>query len=347
MLFMTRIAESLHRWTTPTSLQPVFHSPQALKAALDRERARSDRSGTVFSFLTFTGPEGGPRASLEHVISVLKGRLRTTDEFGYLDGRRIGVVLLDAPATQAWLIADAVLGDWPPELPRPACDVFSYPNREPIVARASPEERPGDEVNVNRPGSIAASAQLARPIQRMEPLFSRGMPAWKRGVDIIGSTVGLVLAAPVIGLAVIAIRLSSPGPAIFRQERAGHCGVPFTIFKLRTMQLDADARKQELSGQNEQDGPAFKITNDPRVTPLGRYLRKTSIDELPQLWNVLRGEMSLVGPRPLPVAEAEACEGWQHRRVDWHLAGGGPVAHGVRRLGPHGHALHSRPLDPE
>jgi exopolysaccharide biosynthesis polyprenyl glycosylphosphotransferase len=232
------------------------------------------------------------------VISVLKGRLRTTDEFGYLDGRRIGVVLLDAPATQAWLIADAVLGDWPPELPRPACDVFSYPNREPIVARASPEERPGDEVNVNRPGSIAASAQLARPIQRMEPLFSRGMPAWKRGVDIIGSTVGLVLAAPVIGLAVIAIRLSSPGPAIFRQERAGHCGVPFTIFKLRTMQLDADARKQELSGQNEQDGPAFKITNDPRVTPLGRYLRKTSIDELPQLWNVLRGEMSLVGPRP-------------------------------------------------
>jgi lipopolysaccharide/colanic/teichoic acid biosynthesis glycosyltransferase len=93
-------------------------------------------------------------------------------------------------------------------------------------------------------------------------------------------------------------------------------GRSFTIYKIRTMVPDAEAQKLKLRGHNEQDGPAFKIKDDPRVTRIGKFLRKTSIDELPQLWNVLRGDMTLVGPRPLPVTESNACEGWQRRRLD-------------------------------
>jgi lipopolysaccharide/colanic/teichoic acid biosynthesis glycosyltransferase len=102
----------------------------------------------------------------------------------------------------------------------------------------------------------------------------------------------------------------------FKQWRSGRGGRPFLCYKFRTMVVDAESRKKQLLARNEQDGPAFKIQDDPRVTPLGRFLRKTSIDELPQFWNVLRGEMSLVGPRPLPCHEAEACRGWLRRRLD-------------------------------
>src|SRR5262249_28347556 len=114
----------------------------------------------------------------------------------------------------------------------------------------------------------------------------------------------------------IAIKLTSRGPVLFKQWRTGRGGRPFLIWKFRTMGVDAEARKAELAQLNEQDGPAFKIRNDPRITRLGRILRKTSLHELPQLWNVLRGDMSLVGPRPLPCAEADSCEGWQRRRLE-------------------------------
>jgi len=112
------------------------------------------------------------------------------------------------------------------------------------------------------------------------------------------------------------IKLVSPGPAVFRQERTGLGGVRFTLFKLRTMRLDAQARQAELCPRNEVDGPAFKIAADPRVIRFGRFLRTSSIDELPQFWNVLRGDMSLLGPRPLPCHESDDCLPWHRRRLD-------------------------------
>jgi lipopolysaccharide/colanic/teichoic acid biosynthesis glycosyltransferase len=126
----------------------------------------------------------------------------------------------------------------------------------------------------------------------------------------------MIALSPLMSLAWLAVRLTSKGPAIFKQQRAGLGGKPFLIFKFRTMCIDAEAKIQELRKHSEQDGPAFKMTNDPRVTPVGAFLRKTSIDELPQLWNVIIGDMTLVGPRPLPLSESEACEGWQRRRLD-------------------------------
>ena len=125
----------------------------------------------------------------------------------------------------------------------------------------------------------------------------------KRGLDVCGAAVGLVLTSPLLLVIAAAIRMTSNGPAPFCQQRAGLGGVPFVIYKFRTMVVDAERNKRELRRQSEQDGPAFKLRADPRVTCLGRLLRSTSLDELPQLWNVLRGDMSLVGPRPLPMEE--------------------------------------------
>lgn len=150
----------------------------------------------------------------------------------------------------------------------------------------------------------------------VQQLLVHPMPAWKRALDVVGAIVGLVVLFPLMALAALGIRLTSPGPIIFRQKRSGLGGKPFIIYKFRTMRVDAEARKQELRPLSEQDGPAFKLENDPRLTRLGRFLRKTSIDELPQLVNVLWGDMSLVGPRPLPCDEADACRPWQRRRLD-------------------------------
>jgi lipopolysaccharide/colanic/teichoic acid biosynthesis glycosyltransferase/glycosyltransferase involved in cell wall biosynthesis len=130
------------------------------------------------------------------------------------------------------------------------------------------------------------------------PCQSITIRAIKRLLDVIGAGIGLILSAPIIALAALAIRLESHGPVIFRQPRAGEFGKPFTIFKLRSMVDGADRMVPEMLSMCNLKGPAFKIPNDPRVTRVGRILRRWSLDELPQFWNVLRGEMSLVGPRP-------------------------------------------------
>lgn len=137
----------------------------------------------------------------------------------------------------------------------------------------------------------------------------------KRLLDIAISGVALLLLSPVLIAAALAIKLTSPGPVLFLQERIGFNKRRFKIFKFRTMVQNAEKLMPELEKLNEMGGPVFKIKNDPRITPVGRFLRRSSIDELPQLLNVLKGDMSLVGPRPLPVRDYEGFnEDWQRRR---------------------------------
>ncbi len=130
-------------------------------------------------------------------------------------------------------------------------------------------------------------------------LSTRATPLGKRLLDIVGAGSGLILAAPLMALIALAIRIESPGPVFFCQQRVGLRGTPFRLWKFRSMFSDAEARKHELAGSNEMNGGVlFKIRHDPRITRVGRIIRRLSIDELPQLWNVLRGDMALVGPRP-------------------------------------------------
>ena len=146
--------------------------------------------------------------------------------------------------------------------------------------------------------------------------FGRGALLIKRVVDVAGAVVGLTIGAPFIALIALAIRLDSPGPAVFRQTRVGAGRKTFECYKFRSMREGAEEEMEQLRELNEADGPIFKIRDDPRLTRVGRFLRHTSLDELPQLWNVLRGEMSLVGPRPpLPVEVTRYME-WHKRRLE-------------------------------
>src|SRR5690606_7697210 len=138
-----------------------------------------------------------------------------------------------------------------------------------------------------------------------EPTLSGAAWLGKNVMDRVAAALGLVLLAPLFLVVAIAIKLSDPGPVFFRQWRVGYEGRVFRVWKFRTMYTDAEERRAALLDQNESDGHLFKIRNDPRIFPLGRFLRATSIDELPQLINVLKGEMSLVGPRPLPAEDGD------------------------------------------
>jgi len=137
----------------------------------------------------------------------------------------------------------------------------------------------------------------------------------KRVIDIVGSLCALALTAPILVLAIMAVKLTSRGSAFFKQDRIGLRGRDFTLYKLRTMLEGSEDRQGGIQHLNEKDGPVFKVRNDPRLTWIGRWLRRTSIDELPQLFNVLRGEMSLVGPRPARPKEVRRYESWQHHRL--------------------------------
>ncbi|MGD1019533.1 MAG: sugar transferase [Verrucomicrobiia bacterium] len=138
----------------------------------------------------------------------------------------------------------------------------------------------------------------------------------KRLIDVIGSTLGLVVLGPLVMLPVaITIKLTSPGPVLFKQRRSGRHGRLFTMYKFRSMITNAEMLKAELEVFNEMRGPVFKIEDDPRITPFGRFLRRSSIDELPQLWNVLAGDMSLVGPRPPIPTEVLHYDPWHRRRL--------------------------------
>ncbi|MCM1122221.1 MAG: sugar transferase [Eubacterium sp.] len=139
--------------------------------------------------------------------------------------------------------------------------------------------------------------------------------ASKRGFDIVASLLGLVLLFPVFLLTVLAIKAEDGGKAIYRQDRNGLNGEVFCMYKFRSMCMNAEQMHQSLLNRNELDGPAFKLKDDPRVTKVGKFLRRTSIDELPQLINILKGEMSFVGPRPLPVYETEQCNDYQKQRL--------------------------------
>jgi exopolysaccharide biosynthesis polyprenyl glycosylphosphotransferase len=161
------------------------------------------------------------------------------------------------------------------------------------------------------------------------PALSRNYLFAKRVLDITICVGTLIVLSPLLLLLAIAIKLESPGPVLFKQLRVGKGQKPFYCLKFRSMTADAESRKDEIAHLNEVDGPVFKIRNDPRVTRVGRFIRKFSLDEFPQLFNVLKGEMTLVGPRPPIPREVEDYEDWMLRRLDvvpgltciWQISG--------------------------
>jgi lipopolysaccharide/colanic/teichoic acid biosynthesis glycosyltransferase len=268
--------------------------PAAMRLHVRREAMLAERAAQHYSVVVLEVRNAAVRAA-HGLWRALRGALQPGDEIGWLDDRRLALSLpLTDPATAA--ARASRLGSAARRLPRAVYSQFA-----PLSDPSSGQSPAGEPAPV--------------PVRPLGALLRNPLPRWKRLVDIVGAIVGLVLTAPVMLVAAVLVRFSSPGEVIFRQRRAGLHGVPFGVYKFRTMVRGAEARKAELLAFNERSGPVFKMTNDPRVTRIGRLLRATSIDELPQLWNVLRGDMSLVGPRPPTLDEVSRYRQWHWRRL--------------------------------
>lgn len=307
-----RLSRPLRPWRA-ARVEPQYRSD--FSEVVRRERARADRTCGEFALIVFSVDASGSgshalRAAARH----LAHRTRITDPNGWLSNDRFWLLMSDCPKSYSLRTAYDV------------CDTFSTAS-ETITFEAShysaqvrrrkeapDREEPNTTGRAN--GVAPANADRSSPSTSLEKAFARHTPAWKRAFDLAIAIPALVLLAPLLFLIGLLVRVTSTGPALYTQTRTGASGRPFSIYKFRTMTADAERQHANLMALNEQDGPAFKMRNDPRVTSLGRILRASCLDELPQLWNVLLGDMSLVGPRPLPVSEMERCQPWQRERLD-------------------------------
>jgi lipopolysaccharide/colanic/teichoic acid biosynthesis glycosyltransferase len=306
----------------------VAQRSEQLNRLLERERARADRSGLEMSLLLI-GLDGRPPKGIDLplLLETVGRRCRITDEAGRFDRRSLYVMLPDTRPEGARHFAETIQAAMSRRGAVVSFAIYSY---RPVVQ--DDDQSPGDR-GQGRPKALSAGTGVARrlpapaaksisvaaqagPALPLDQALVRRLPAWKRAMDLAVAGAMLVLLWPLLVTIGLAVKLESPGPAIFRQRRTGLGGKTFEILKFRTMCDNAESQRDTLLHINEQDGPAFKIRHDPRVTRVGAFLRRTSLDELPQLINVLRGEMTLVGPRPLPCRESDGCVGWQRRRLD-------------------------------
>jgi lipopolysaccharide/colanic/teichoic acid biosynthesis glycosyltransferase len=305
------------------------HSSGEFASILHRERDRADRTGQEFSMAAFeVGNGGGKTHAARNLVPILTHRIRSTDSIGWLADGRIGAVLPHTRPECAWKfvanVRKAYNGSAPPE-----CVVYAYPSswlpgddgdppRDPSSLRKTPV--PGETGDSGMMFSRVDAADSARPIEELDPHVLFRIPLWKRAIDIAGSLVAILILSPLLLLAALLIKITSPGPVLFRQERVGYLGRVFTMWKFRTMHVNADTTPhrnylRELI-RNEKEMTKLDHGRDHRIIPFGNLLRATGIDELPQLINVLLGDMSLVGPRPCLPYEAREYDLWQKRRFD-------------------------------
>jgi lipopolysaccharide/colanic/teichoic acid biosynthesis glycosyltransferase len=288
--------------TKKHSSSGFYLDEKSFRYELERERARVDRNRSPLAVLTIKLPSDRAKAQdFDFLGRLLARRLRITDTIGFLPEQRVGVLLPDTPKSGAWKVASDICSVYPVGHDRPDCEVYVYPSDVP-QRHEEPDQREQKVIEEGAPASIDA-------------LMSQPMPIWKRTSDVVGAIVGLIVSAPLLLICAAAIKLTSRGPVFYFQEREGIGGRRFVMYKLRTMVENAELLQPALQDFNSQDGPAFKMEDDPRATWVGRWLRWASLDELPQLWNVLRGEMSLVGPRPLPTLESLQCLPWHRQRL--------------------------------
>jgi lipopolysaccharide/colanic/teichoic acid biosynthesis glycosyltransferase len=297
---------------------------------LNRERDRADRTGQEFSLAAFeVGNDRGKNCPSRNLVRILTQRIRSTDDIGWLGDGRIAVVLPHTTAAAAWIFVNNVWHAYSKFAPAPNCDVYSYPSgwitqgeedpsRESLFGNA-PRLKP-ESLSLGAQYSGVPTVDRVRPIEELESSFLRRIPLGKRAFDIVVSIFAMILLFPVFLLFGLYLRVVSPGPVFFRQERVGYLGRRFTLWKFRTMHVNADAsvHRNHLHDLINNEKTMAKLDNgkDSRIIPYGYLIRATGIDELPQLINVLRGDMSLIGPRPCLPYEAREFASWQLRRFD-------------------------------
>jgi lipopolysaccharide/colanic/teichoic acid biosynthesis glycosyltransferase len=302
-------------------LRQQILTDEALHAALILEKRRVQRSRTPFVLMLFQAEAslGGRRGSqfIKKLAPVLANSIRETDTIGwYEDGSVIAVMFTDINIDGKHSIAEILKSRVVGMLERHFDQSVS--TKLAITTHVFPESSGKQETD-------ASQSPIYDRVSRKTTRTGIATIV-KRITDVLGSVALLLISSPVLAMIAVAIKVTSKGPVIFKQERLGQFGTTFRCFKFRTMYENNDPKIhreyiQRLIGDkgvakiNDGTPVVYKITSDPRVTPIGRFLRRTSLDEFPQFWNVLRGEMSLVGPRPPLAYEFELYDDWHRRRV--------------------------------
>jgi lipopolysaccharide/colanic/teichoic acid biosynthesis glycosyltransferase len=296
-----------------------FLPQSSFAAVLRQERRRAERSGRQFALMLLDGKELSPAANgygvLQTIATTLANAMRETDVVGWYEYDGIaGVILTELGEGDM----QAALNGVEQRVSNLVRNAFPAPwmNSIRISFHIFPEQW-----NFENPGG-GLDARLY-PDLRENSRRRRTWQVLKRGIDIFGSLLCILLASPLLILCTLAILATSPGPVLFRQQRIGRYGIPFVIYKFRSMHIRADPAVHEAYVRSLIEGRAaaddkhkiFKLCNDSRITWVGRIMRRTSLDELPQLFNVLKGDMSLIGPRPPILYEVVRYRHWHRRRL--------------------------------
>jgi lipopolysaccharide/colanic/teichoic acid biosynthesis glycosyltransferase len=315
------------RWFRRNAAFHGIHPMGRFRDLIERERSRADRTGICFSLVVFhlKGRKRDTFQTLYHLTTLLLSRVRTSDEVGWFDRTSLAVIMIGSGEAGAANFGQSVIASLPEGVAVPTVSVYLYPNN-----REGGEQTVSRKENVTEAGSAAATqpipAQAAESAAlpedpAMPSVFVRQLPLWKDILDVILSLVALILLSPLFLLIAVYIKIADPGPVFFRQNRIGFRGKKFECWKFRTMKVDNDAAAHEeylksLIQGGDQAMIKLDARKDPRIIPLGWILRQSGMDELPQLVNVLRGDMSLVGPRPCLPYEAKEYDQWHAERFD-------------------------------
>jgi len=276
---------------------------------LEKLRAQRSKSTLSIILLTLDKETEDESINMNEILDLVQTKIRDTDISGFVNHNTIGVLLPNTDEKGA----------------KELCQKLVSGNKNPQFSTTTSSYPDHIFESLEKTGSILPGAF---PFQLED---SKGA-LWfklllKRGVDIVGSIIGMLALMPVMLITALAIKVTSPGPVIFKQIRLGKQGIPFTFYKFRSMHINMDDQihrdyiRDFIKGdhakvnQGDAEKPLYKIKSDPRTTRVGRFIRKTSIDELPQFFNVLKGDMSLVGPRPSLPYEAEKYQSWHLRRI--------------------------------
>ena len=341
MLFIKRInTKKAHRLERPLPLDPEtgLYSRNFFLFRLKEERERTKRIEIAFSLLIVdvdaisTALKEKSRGYIQirqnKLVQALVSQLRKFDIKGWLDEKRVGILMPNTEESGAFKVKEKIYHRikkvWPSAASLELDQFFQISTFG--VNSANGNDSSLDGRNTSSGGSSLEEKTVYEDIQSAN-LSSAVKRLTKRTLDVTGSLLGIIITSPLMLIIAVLIKLTSPGPILFRQERVGFLGRRFVFLKFRSMVVNADHGIHEryiadlINGQHDKINhrtkghPLYKMTDDPRVTPFGRVLRKTSLDELPQLFNIIKGDMSLVGPRPPIPYEIEKYRFWHYGRV--------------------------------
>lgn len=296
---------------------------------IKEERYRADRYYSVFSLIVFDFDmyDGLPE-KIDQIARTIQRRKRQIDRFGWIGYRQLGLILPHTPQSGAEKLARYLSHDLVWDQVRPGVRIFSYPLdwlpeffKNDKNSDAVKPKKPDDRTTVHsKPNNTNVTDSVESLSTLFFSVYPPSLPRWKRHFDLIFSILFLFMFFPVMVLTALYIKTISAGPVFFKQERIGYLGKPFLLWKFRTMKMFSKTNQhhQHVSRliHSEESMTKLDEKNDPRIIPMGRFLRNFGIDELPQIFNVIRGEMSLIGPRPALAYEVKEYQSWHNKRLE-------------------------------